>query len=121
MLGRVPSVSKGTKDNVATYWNALRTDYFSQTATEAQTVASDVTFNGDVTLNGSATLNNLACGEATVANGGTIAHGLTGTPKATVTPKAAQPYAASCITDATNITVYHNKVGNLTVFWIAMV
>jgi len=58
-------------------------------------------------------------GIATVANGGTIAHGLGLTPTTVfVNAKALQPYATGWNVDGTNITVYHNAAGSLTVsYW----
>jgi len=99
--------------------NQYRTDMVSQTDTAAQTIKGDLDIDGDLTVTGSSPGGGSG-GEATVSSGGTIAHGLGGTPAwVAITPKALQPYVCSYNADATNITVYHNKVGTLTVGWRA--
>ena len=59
-------------------------------------------------------------GTATGSSPITVAHGVGSTPAVVVlTANAAQPYALGYSADATNITIYHEAAGNLTVSWIA--
>ena len=68
-----------------------------------------------------ASITGLARGNASVASGGAIAHGLGSTPSmAIVTVEGTSLYNVSVVRGATNLTIYHDAPGSITVSWLAM-
>jgi hypothetical protein len=111
---RASKITDANKPIDRNTYNPLIDDYVSQTDITAQTIESALTLNGKITFK------YIKTGTATGSNPITVAHGLSGTPQiVTLGAKALQPYALAWNADATNIKIYHNAAGSLTVTWYA--
>jgi len=103
-MARASKITDGNKPIDRTPYNALIDDYLSQTDTGEQNIAGKVVFATVFEGTGSGT------------SPITIAHGLGDTPtKVFPSANALQPYALGWTADATNVYVYHNAAGSLTV------
>jgi len=115
-LARQTAWSEGEKITAARL-NECQSDYVSQSDAGAQSVEGDFQVKGNLTVDGTLTIGGM--GIASGSSPITIAHGLTGATTANTavfaTVLAAQTYEVSYNVDATNIYIYHNKVGSATV------
>lgn len=121
-MGRVSSVSQGQVIDPTSFGNALITDYVSQTDSTAQSIASALECKASLTVGtGMTTISKLKLFTASGSNPIVVTHGMGSAPKIIVSANALQPYALAWNSDATNITIYHNAAGSLSVSIIAWV
>ena len=116
-MGRVGTVVKGETGDETKQWNPLVTDYVSQTDTTKQNMASDLEFaSGKKPIyDGQPTGTHIRV-NVTGVSPITYAHGQGSEPdNVTLGINASQPYTASYTKDATNIKIYHNAAGSLTI------
>lgn len=108
-MARASTVSDGEKAKAAQL-NAVVNDYVSQTDTTEQDMASDLQYASGKRPNFG--FEGTGSGTSPI----TVPHGLGSTPATVfVSVNALQPYTVAYNADDTNVYVYHNAMGSLTV------